>query len=163
MKCANLNFRYFIHVICCSFIIYMGYIKSLKQQMLFISQGFLPSLNFVCSSANSGYKGMFDQSSRYSPNSRCHWLSSIFAGHDFYAEVQVSLRGTQRECSSKPLKHSIQHRFIHRDLSFLTLFLFTFSICDGHSKFSFKSIKASNSLTPGGMFSANNHDRRATR
>ena len=37
MKCANLNFRYFIHVICCSFIIYMGYIKYLKQQMLFIS------------------------------------------------------------------------------------------------------------------------------
>ena len=38
MKSANLNFRYFyIHVICCSFIIYMGYIKSLEQQMLFIS------------------------------------------------------------------------------------------------------------------------------
>ena len=35
-------------------------------------------------------------------------------------------------------------RFIHRDLSFLTLFLFTFSICDGHSKFLFKSIKAFN-------------------
>ena len=37
MKSANVNFRYFIHVICCSFIIYMGYIKSLEQQMLFIS------------------------------------------------------------------------------------------------------------------------------
>ena len=35
-------------------------------------------------------------------------------------------------------------RFIHRDLSVLTLFLFTFSICDGHSKFLFKSIKAFN-------------------
>ena len=35
-------------------------------------------------------------------------------------------------------------RFIHRDLSCLTLFLFTFSICDGHSKFLFKSIKAFN-------------------
>ena len=59
MKCANVNFRYFIRVICCSFIIHMGYIKSLEQQMLFISEGFLPSLNFVCPSANSGYKGMF--------------------------------------------------------------------------------------------------------
>ena len=35
-------------------------------------------------------------------------------------------------------------RFIHHDLSFLTLFLFTFSICDGHSKFLSKSIKAFN-------------------
>ena len=27
MKSANLNFGYFIHVICCSFIIYMGYMR----------------------------------------------------------------------------------------------------------------------------------------
>ena len=30
MKSANLNFRYFIHVFWCSFIIYMGYINSLE-------------------------------------------------------------------------------------------------------------------------------------
>ena len=41
-------------------------------------------------------------------------------------------------------KNTYRCRFIHRDLSFLTLFLFTFSICDGHSKFLFKSIKAFN-------------------
>ena len=34
-------------------VLFMGYIKSLEQQMLFVSQGFLPScLNF-------GYKEMF--------------------------------------------------------------------------------------------------------
>ena len=38
-------------------------------------------------------------------------------------------------------KHTYRCRFIHHDLSFLTLFLFTFSICDGHSKFLVKSIK----------------------
>ena len=41
-------------------------------------------------------------------------------------------------------KNTYRCQFIHRDLSFLTLFLFTFSICDGHSKFLFKSIKAFN-------------------
>ena len=33
-------------------------------------------------------------------------------------------------------KNTYRCRFIHRDLSFLTLFLFTFSICDGHSNIS---------------------------
>ena len=61
--------------------LFMGYIKSLEQQMLFVSQGFLPScLNF-------GYKEMFSLVRRCSPNSSCHLLSWIFAGLDFYAEV----------------------------------------------------------------------------
>ena len=60
--------------------LFMGYIKSLEQQMLFISHGFLPScLNF-------GHKEMFSLVDA-SPNSSCHLLSWIFAGLDFYAEV----------------------------------------------------------------------------
>ena len=61
MKSANSNFRYFIHVICCSFIvhiyIYRWVILRLWSNRLIIHLLGFPA--FICSLANSGYKGMF--------------------------------------------------------------------------------------------------------